>query len=250
MTAYWSSLDKIRNAEKVTKGPAYTRYVNRVIGRYFAAGAYQLGLSPNQVSMISFAFSLSGIAAIGLIVPSPASGIAASVLLAIGYALDSADGQVARLGGTSSPLGEWLDHILDCAKISLFHLSVLIALYRFFELPSDAMLLIPMTFLIVDSVTFFGGILTDQIKRAQRAHLSVLPRPPAVRNRTKSLLMLPVDYGVLLWVPVLLFNDALFVWAYATLLVAHALFLAAYVKVWTKEIRLGPDEYTDAGTES
>lgn len=83
--------------------PAYSVYVNRRIGRVLAAVAYRIGLTPNQVSIISAVHSF---VAIGLIAFGPVNvpmGLLIALLLVLGYAWDSADGQVARLRGGGSP---------------------------------------------------------------------------------------------------------------------------------------------------
>ena len=54
-----------------------------------------------------------------------------SVLLASGYVMDSVDGQLARLRGSGSLSGEYLDHTVDCVKTATLHLAVLISWYRF-----------------------------------------------------------------------------------------------------------------------
>jgi phosphatidylglycerophosphate synthase len=46
-----------------------------------------------------------------------------TVVLVLGYALDAADGQLARLRGGGSSLGEWLDHMIDSAKVVGPHLA-------------------------------------------------------------------------------------------------------------------------------
>src|SRR5437879_1500149 len=119
-------------AQKPSAGtPAYSRFVNRRLGRYLAAGAFLAGRTPNQVSLSSGFCSLVGIVLIATIEPSPTLALVVTALLLLGYALDSADGQLARLRGGGSPLGEWLDHMIDCVKIVLLHSAVLISLYRF-----------------------------------------------------------------------------------------------------------------------
>ena len=65
-----------------------------------------------------------------LVEPGPVVAVGVTVLLLLGYALDSADGQVARLSGRSGPAGEWLDHVTDQARTVSLHMAVLIWLYR------------------------------------------------------------------------------------------------------------------------
>ncbi len=52
-----------------------------------------------------------------------------ALMLLIGYAFDSADGQLSRLTGRSSPAGEWLDHMVDATKVVSMPLALGLGLY-------------------------------------------------------------------------------------------------------------------------
>lgn len=136
MSGTGTVLRELRGAQKSSKGVSlYSRYVNRPAGRLLAAGAYRAGLTPNQVTMISALFTFSSIVAVALVEPSWWLGVAVYAGLVVGFAFDSADGQLARLTGRGGPDGEWLDHVVDCAKMILVHSAVLISFDRFGALP-------------------------------------------------------------------------------------------------------------------
>ena len=218
--------------------PAYSRFVNRRIGRYLAAGAYQLELTPNQVTAVSAAFSAAGIALVALVDPLWWTGVLVALALALGYALDSADGQLARLRGGGSPAGEWLDHVVDCMKILTLHAAVLISFYRFGDL-ADGWLLVPLAYLVVESTAFFAMTLNDQLKRGRVATRAVGPVVPSLR---RSLLVLPTDYGVLCLMFLVLGWRTGFLAGYGLLLAANALYLlAALVKWYRVMAALGRD---------
>jgi phosphatidylglycerophosphate synthase len=211
-------------------------YVNRRIGRVLAAVAYRIGLTPNQVSIISAVHSFI---AIGLIAFGPVNvpmGFLIAVLLVLGYAWDSADGQVARLRGGGSPQGEWLDHFIDTLKIASLHLGVLIGLYR--VLPdTPVLLLIPIVFSIVASTTFSGMLLNDLLK-GKHAVASTHERGGGTLLR--SLVLLPTDFGLVCLVFVLWGWTPAFLIGYGLLCVAAILFLALAAVKWFREIgRLG-----------
>jgi phosphatidylglycerophosphate synthase len=243
---YGATVRRLAGAQKPTAfgSPAYSRFVNRRIGRYLAAGAYQLGLTPNQVTAVSAVFSLAGILAIALVEPAWWVGLLAALALALGYALDSADGQLARLRGGGSPAGEWLDHVVDCLKILSLHTAVLVSFYRFFDLDAGVLLL-PLAYQLIDSTAFFAMTLNDQLKRG-RIPASAGPVVPSLK---RSLLVLPTDYGVLCLAFLLLgWRDAFLV-CYAALLLANALYLmAALVKWYRTMVQLGRPE--EAACES
>ena len=66
-------------------------------------------------------FTFSALALVALVAPEPWLGLAVTLLLVIGYALDAADGQLARLLGGGSSSGEWLDHMVDVTKTCVLH---------------------------------------------------------------------------------------------------------------------------------
>lgn len=160
-------LRELRGAQKSAKGVSlYSRYVNRPAGRVLAAGAYRAGMTPNQVTLTSALFTYGALASVALVEPSWTLGVLVWAALAVGFAFDSADGQLARLTGRGGPDGEWLDHVVDCGKLLLVHAAVLISFYRFGELPSDAWLLLPLGFQLAAVVTFCAGLLREQLGKA------------------------------------------------------------------------------------
>lgn len=233
-----ATLQRLAGAQKGAVGaPAYSRFVNRKLGRFFAALAYRAGLTPNAVTGISAVFTGTGIALLVLVAPSALSGVAIAACLLLGYALDSADGQVARLRGGGSPAGEWLDHMVDAVKSSGLHLAVLIGLYRF-EVVDPVVLLVPVAYCLVDAVTYFATMLNEAL-RTQHG-VATRAQPTAERaGLGRSLLTLPTDYGLLACLFVLYGVSELFVAAYTVMFVAAAAFLAlASVKWFTEMSRL------------
>lgn len=216
--------------------PAYSVYVNRRIGRALAAVAYALGLTPNQVSIVSAVHSFAAILLIAVAPVNVPMGVVIALLLVLGYAWDSADGQVARLRGGGSPQGEWLDHFIDTLKISSLHLAVLIGLYR--VLPDEpALLLIPIVFTVAASTTFSGMLLNDLLK-GKHAVASTHERGGGTLRR--SLLLLPTDFGLVCLVFLLWGWTPLFLVGYGALCLAAVLFLALAAVKWFREMgRLG-----------
>lgn len=240
---YWGTVRRLSAAQKTAApgAPAYSIYVNRRLGRYLAAAAHRVGLAPNSVTAISAVFTFSGILLLSIGAPTWGLGLSVWLLLAVGYALDSADGQVARLRGGGSPSGEWLDHVVDSVKISSLHLSVLVTAFRHFDLPSPAWLLIPLGFTVVAAVTFFAMILNDLLKakHATRAE-EVTPRRSTA---WRSLLLIPTDYGILCLVFVLLGAPQLFFTVYTVIFAANAAFLVLALRKWFRDMSsLGPAE--------
>ncbi|GAA4359810.1 CDP-alcohol phosphatidyltransferase family protein [Angustibacter luteus] len=227
---------RLSQAQKTTKGaPAYSRYVNRPLGRSFAAAAYLLGRTPNQVTAVSACFTYAAIAVVFLVRPQWWVGVLVAALLVLGYALDAADGQLARLRGGGSPAGEWLDHMFDAGKVATLHLAVLVAVYRFYDV-ADGWLLVPLAFSAVSSVAFFGMILNDLLRQRQVAATGV-PIERGGTSRLRSLLVIPTDYGFLCLAFVLFGVPAAFFPVYCLFFLANAGFLALAVVKWFHDMQ-------------
>lgn len=233
-----SYLDTVRALSSAQKAaapgaPAYSILVNRRAGRLLAAWAYRAGLTPNMVTVISAIFTFAAIILLAVAEPTVLTGVAVWLLLAVGYAFDSADGQVARLRGGGSLAGEWLDHVVDSLKISSLHLAVLITAFRNFDWPGQGWLLVPIAFCAVAAVSFFSMILNDHLKeintlktgaKAQKRDGSIL----------RSLMLIPTDYGFLCLIFVTLGAEKVFVVLYTALFVASAAHLFLALTKWFK----------------
>lgn len=231
------ALLKTSGVQKTAKGaPAYSRFINRRLGRYIAAGAYVLRMTPNQVTVVSAAFSFAGIAVIALVRPSGPMAAFVTIALVLGYAFDSADGQLARLRGGGSRAGEWLDHMVDSVKISALHLAVLVSFYRFLTIDRPAALFLPGAFEIVAVVFFFGTMLTDQLRRAELPPGQPAAKADHAAPMSRSLLVLPTDYGLTCLVFIAIGFPRVFLALYGLLFVGTLLFLFAVSVKWYREI--------------
>ncbi|MEV7799088.1 CDP-alcohol phosphatidyltransferase family protein [Microbacterium foliorum] len=233
---YREAFATLKSAQKghARGAPAYSVYVNRRIGRVFAAFAYIRGWTPNQVTAISAVHTFVGIALIIALPPSWWSGLLIAALLLCGYAWDSADGQVARLRGGGSAAGEWLDHFVDAAKLSVLHLAVLVGLWMHTPLRDTAWLLVPLAFSAISTVTFFGMLLNDLLK-ASRSAASTHSRGGGTLLR--STMLLPTDFGVVCLVFVLWGWTTGFIVVYALLAAAALAFLALASVRWFREMK-------------
>ncbi len=232
------TLGRLAGAQKGAVGaPAYSRFVNRKLGRLLAALAFHARLTPNAVTGISAAFTATALVLLALVEPSWGMGLAVAACLVLGYAFDAADGQLARLRGGGSPAGEWLDHMVDAVKSSGLHLALLIGLYRF-DVVDTGWLLVPLGYCLVDAVTYFATMLNEALRAQHGVATRAAPTSqPAGIGR--SLLTLPTDYGLLACLFVLYGAPGLFFPAYTVLFLAATGFLAlASIKWFTEMTRL------------
>ena len=227
---------RLAGAQKGAKGaPAYSRFVNRPIGRVLAAVAFHRGLTPDAVTGLSAVCTFTGLGVVALAPHTWLTGVLVAALLVLGYALDSADGQLARLRGGGSPAGEWLDHAVDSAKVVAVHLCVLVGLYRTGEL-ATGWLLVPLGFAVV-AVTHFSLTLLNEALRAQHGARTRAAAAPGERASVlRSLLVVPTDYGVLCLVFVLLGATPLFLTAYGLLALGTTAYLLLALPRWRNEM--------------
>jgi phosphatidylglycerophosphate synthase len=233
---YRANLDALKRAQKPARGTAaYSRLVNRPLGRRVAAAAATTGMTPNVATVISACLSGTGLLLVALVEPTPLLGLAVGLLLAAGYVMDSVDGQLARLAGSGSRSGEWFDHTVDCFKTTALHLVVLVSFYRFPPVEHDWVLLVPLVFTLVQTVTYFELILMPYLRKGAGA-------PPPVTDTSaehplRTWVLLPTDYGTLLWSFALLGLPVAFVSLYSFLALVNVLALAWGLRKWWHELR-------------
>ncbi|MFT4214537.1 MAG: CDP-alcohol phosphatidyltransferase family protein [Microbacterium sp.] len=214
--------------------PAYSLYVNRKLGRVFAAAAFRWGWTPNGATAFSAVHTFFAIAMIAIVPITWWSGIVIAVLLLLGYAWDSADGQLARLRGGGSLAGEWLDHFIDSIKHATMHLAMMIGLWWHSDLRDTTWLLVPLAYSAIAVVTFFGMLLNDLLK-GKKGVPSTHDRAGGTLGR--SLLMLPTDYGLLCLVFILWGWVSGFMFCYGILMLLNGAFIVLAAVKWFREMR-------------
>ena len=240
MTQFREAHAQLASAQKAQTGVSlYTRYVNRPLGRVLASVCFGLRMTPNQVTGLSALATGAGLVLLVSGEPSPIRAVGVAVLLVLGFALDSADGQVARLTGSGSPAGEWLDHVVDAGKIVAVHAAILITAYRFWS-TEPIWYLVPLAFQVVSVVTFVGGLLTELLLRRSAnatSTTSAIGEGGARRpSRARAIALLPADYGILSLSFILTGWPGAFVVVYSLLLAANALIMALLLGKWFRAL--------------
>jgi phosphatidylglycerophosphate synthase len=238
-TRFRNNLEALSRAQKPSRGtPAYSRIVNRPAARRVAAVAYEAGVTPNTATAVSAAFSAAGLILLAVARPSWLVGIAVATLLAAGFLMDSVDGQLARLRNGGSAAGEWLDHNVDCVKTTALHLAVLISWYRFPPVDSEASLLLPLGFQVIDLMVFFGFVMMPLIRRIHGPKAAAkAPSESTPEHPLRTWLILPTDYGAFCWMFVLLGWPAAFFTVYALMFAVNAAVLPLVLRRWWRELR-------------
>jgi phosphatidylglycerophosphate synthase len=87
------------------------KYFNRPLGRFFSKVLVHTPITPNQVTVVSMLIGL--VSAYFFAAGHHAAGILGALLLQLSALVDCVDGDLARVAFKESPLGKWLDIVLD-----------------------------------------------------------------------------------------------------------------------------------------
>ena len=139
-------------------GLPYTVYVNRKLGLAIASVCPSF-VSPNFITILSFAIFL--IASFFLTFSNSVfTSSLVTVLFLLQYAMDSADGVLARQRNLTSKVGEWLDHSLDGLRIVILHLAVLWMML----LDDGRLSLLELAAFSISITSMAGNYITNQLK--------------------------------------------------------------------------------------
>ncbi|MFJ2617872.1 CDP-alcohol phosphatidyltransferase family protein [Glutamicibacter sp. NPDC087344] len=215
--------------------------MNRRAARVFAAAAVSSGIGPNTVTVLSACSSFVGLVLLVVLPQSWGTGVLVASLLALGYIMDSADGQVARTTGKGSPAGEWLDHVVDAVRTPALHLAVFIGFERWFNF-DPWLSYLPLVFALVAVGHFTSQILAEQLTRQRVAQLPVASpgvssAEPHRKGALWSVLIIPADTGIMCWVFVLWGSPVLFAASYVLLFLFSLIF--AGISARRKFVHLG-----------
>jgi phosphatidylglycerophosphate synthase len=113
-----SLISQIADSYRRTKKPKdvlWNRFVARPLAAVLVLPLARTRVTPNQITFASLVL-FAAAAALLLTLPDCAGLLIAVGVLELSYVLDCADGQLARLRGTSSPVGAHLDFLMDELK--------------------------------------------------------------------------------------------------------------------------------------
>src|ERR1044071_1546087 len=130
MPTMWSEIVGIYRASKKQRDINwFTEWVARPPAAVVVYALRSTRVTPNQVTFLSALLAAAACAMIVLL-PGHAWLIAAALVLEASFVLDCADGQLARLRRTASPLGHLLDFLMDELKAMLLMAGTATGLLR------------------------------------------------------------------------------------------------------------------------
>jgi len=164
---------------KTTDGPV-SRTINRKISKRITEFILRknIPVTPNQVSFISFLLAL-----MGSLLYLPRLDPLAGLLVQISSIVDGVDGELARARGQTSPLGAFLDSILD----RLADAAVVIALTI---VSAQTM---PLISAVVGSLALLGCLMVSYVhsqgRAALKTHVGVVGKVPMFASRDVRLFL-------------------------------------------------------------
>jgi phosphatidylglycerophosphate synthase len=121
-------VDAYRRTQK-PRDILWNRFVARPLAAVLLVPLARTSVTPNQVTFATLVVFVAG-AAMLAVMPGQGALVGAVGVLELSYVLDCVDGQLARLKGTSSPVGAHLDFLMDEIKAFVLVAAVAIRLAR------------------------------------------------------------------------------------------------------------------------
>jgi len=226
----WSEIVGIYRASKKQRDINwFTEWVARPPAAVVVYALRGTPITPNQVTFLSGLIAAVACAMFALL-PGHAWLVAAAAVFELSFVLDCADGQLARLRRTASPLGHLLDFLIDELKAMLLYCAVAVRLWR--DTGDDRILLIGLAGLFC----LASGIsLTSFMRRPEygAAPPTADGQPAevgarrgalgAVLNAAEWAARVVVHYPQYLWICALANRIDIYFWAYGAI---NALYLA------------------------
>jgi phosphatidylglycerophosphate synthase len=226
----WSEIVAIyRSSKKQRDINWFTEWIARPPAAAVVYALRATPITPNQVTFLS-AVLAAGACVMFALLPGHGWLIAAAAVFELSFVLDCADGQLARLRKTASPLGHLLDFLMDELKAMLLYGCVAVRLWQ--DSHDDRLLLVG----LAGGFCLASGIsLTSFMRRPEYG-----AKPPtadgqpaetgkrrgpigAVLNAVEWAARIVVHYPQYLWLCALIDRIDLYFWAYAAV---NALYFA------------------------
>ncbi|MFC4149355.1 CDP-alcohol phosphatidyltransferase family protein [Micromonospora mangrovi] len=208
-------------------GGLFSESVSQWLGAVFALVAQRLGLRPTALTITNLLLGLAASVTVVALAPEVAAGsvpawvvgLVALVGWQVAYALDCADGQLARVTGQGSPAGARVDVLCDVA--AQIALVTALGATAVAQRPST-----PTWLVAVFAGTWMVNLVTSVMQAGPNAASMVTSTSLPVR-----LVKLVRDYGAVIFLAglVLIFAPALTVWVIVAFTVVNGGFLLASI---------------------
>jgi len=129
MSGIVGQIGEVYRRTKKPKDILWNRFVARPLAAVLLVPLRATRVAPNQVTLATLIVFAAG-AALLVLAPGWRMLVAAAAVIELSYVLDCVDGQLARLTGTSSPIGAHLDFLMDELKAFLLVAATGVRLWR------------------------------------------------------------------------------------------------------------------------
>jgi phosphatidylglycerophosphate synthase len=129
MSGIVGQIGDVYRRTKKPKDILWNRFVARPLAAVLLVPLRATRVAPNQVTLATLIVFAAGAALLAL-APGWRMLVVAATVIELSYVLDCVDGQLARLTGTSSPIGAHLDFLMDELKAFLLVAAVGVRLWR------------------------------------------------------------------------------------------------------------------------
>lgn len=161
------TLDDVRQTYKGKDAWWTVTLVDPVASRLILLTANYTNMTPNQISLLSFAIGM--IAAYNFYLGSAVALLMGAVLYHISFTLDCMDGKIARLKGTGSMFGVLMDIMLDHIRVAICGVALTVG--QFQRTGDHTYLYLAFLFLGVYFFRHYNALMIYKLRRQMRGRL-------------------------------------------------------------------------------
>ena len=148
--------------------------VDPLAGRLVVVTANHTRITPNQITWVAFLLGLGSAAC--FLMADWTWLVAGAALYHLSFVLDCVDGKIARLKGTGTVLGGWLDYVFDRIRVLTCAVALMWGQYRLTG--QDAYLLLGILVVFLDMLRYVDALQVAKVRRQMRHQLAqALPEP-------------------------------------------------------------------------
>ncbi|WP_204018437.1 CDP-alcohol phosphatidyltransferase family protein [Sphaerimonospora thailandensis] len=159
------TLEDVRSRTYKARDAWWTVFlVDPLAGRLVVAVANRTSITPNQITWGAF---LLGLGSAGCFLTADPIWLAAgAVLYHLSFVLDCMDGKIARLKGTGTVLGGWLDYVFD--RIRVFGCALALMWGQYQATGQDLYLLLGIGIVFLDMLRYVDALQVTKVRRQMR----------------------------------------------------------------------------------
>ncbi|MEU8102806.1 CDP-alcohol phosphatidyltransferase family protein [Nonomuraea muscovyensis] len=163
------TLDEVRARTYKPRDAWWTVFlVDPLAGRLVTVLANRTSVTPNQITWGAFALGLGSAAC--FLMPGWEWLVAGAVLYHLSFVLDCVDGKIARLKGTGTVMGGWLDYVFD--RIRVLACALALTWGRFAATGEESYLLLGVLIVFLDMLRYVDALQVAKVRRQMRRRLS------------------------------------------------------------------------------